>query len=69
MICPDCRLRFAPADAGYLPACPECGKPLQPLRGLEGAVGFRLFKADDGPRSLPEAVAVSMPPPDPRSAR
>jgi hypothetical protein len=67
--CPDCRLRFTPAAAAYLPACPECGEPLQPLRELERAVGFRLFRLDDARHSLPEAVAVAMPTPDPRPAQ
>jgi hypothetical protein len=63
--CPHCRLRFTAAAAAYLMACPACGGPLQSLAGLEGAVGFRLFRLDDAPRPLPEAVAVSMPIPDP----
>jgi hypothetical protein len=67
--CPDCRLRFTPAAAAHLPACPECGEPLQLLSGLEGAVGFRLFRLDDSLHSLPEAVAVAMPTPDPRPAQ
>ena len=62
--CPDCRLRFSPAVAGYLVACPQCGEPPRPLAGLEGAVGFRLFNPEDAPRSLPEALAVSLPIPD-----
>jgi hypothetical protein len=63
--CPDCRLRFTPAAAAHLMACPECGKPPRALDGLAGAVGFRLFRLEDVPHSLPEAVAVSMPIPDP----
>jgi hypothetical protein len=63
--CPDCRLRFD-AAAAHLPACPQCGAKLQASPGLEGAVGFRLFKSEDFPHiSLPEAVTVSMPIPDP----
>lgn len=65
--CPDCRLRLASAEAAYLVACPECGKPLQPLARLSEAVGFRLFMPEDAPESLPEAV--SMPIPDPGSER
>lgn len=67
--CPDCRLRFTPAAAAYLPACPACGEPLQTLDGFDGAVGFRLFRLDDAPHSLPQAAAVSMPIPDPGSRR
>ena len=67
--CPDCRLRFTPAAAAYLPSCPTCGQPLQPLDGLDGAVGFRLFRLDDAPHSLPQAVAVAMPTPSPHTGR
>jgi hypothetical protein len=42
-----------------------CGDPPQPLAGLAGAVGYRLFGPEDGPPALPEAVEVSMPIPDP----
>lgn len=62
--CPDCRLRFTPAAAGRLVACPQCGEPPRTVSGLEGAVGFRLFRLEDVPQSLPEAVAVSIPIPD-----
>jgi hypothetical protein len=65
--CPDCRLRFTAATAAYLPACPECGKPLAPVVGPGAAVGFRLFRGDDDPHSLPEAVAVALPPPAPHA--
>ena len=67
--CPDCRLRFTPAAAPHLVACPECGEPPQTLAGLEGALGFRLFRLDDVPHPLPEAVAVSIPIPDPGGGR
>ena len=63
--CPDCRLRFTPAVAGYLTACPECGKPPQPMTSQEGVLGYRLFTPEDAPAALPEAIAVSMPIPDP----
>lgn len=66
--CPDCRLRFTPAAAAYLVACPECGEPPKAL-ALKGVVGFRLFRVDDVPHSLPEAVAVSIPIPDPGGVR
>lgn len=61
--CSGCRLRFTPAAAAYLVACPECGRPPQPIVGAEGVVGFRLFVLEDAPHELPEAVAVSIPNP------
>ena len=64
LCCPDCRLRFPPAAAGHVVACPQCGEPPRPVAGLEGALGFRLFRLDDAPPSLPEAAAVSVPIPD-----
>jgi hypothetical protein len=66
LCCPDCRLRFTPAAAAHLAACPQCGGAPQPMAGLEGVLGFRLFRLEDVPHSLPEAVAVSIPIPDPR---
>jgi hypothetical protein len=62
--CRACRLRFTGAAAAHLTACPECGEPLQALAGPEGALGFRLFRLEDAPHPLPEAVAVSLPIPD-----
>jgi hypothetical protein len=50
-------------------ACPECCGPLLPLAELSGAVGFRLFKLHDPQPSLPQAVAVSMPLPEPGTWR
>ena len=67
--CPDCRLRFTAAAAAYLPACPQCGEPPQTMINPESAVGYRLLKLDDVPHSLPEAVAVSIPIPDPSKSR
>jgi hypothetical protein len=61
LCCPHCRLRFTPAAAAYIIACPECGKPLQTIASLELAFGFRVFRLEDLPNSLPEAVAVSIP--------
>ena len=58
--CPGCRLRFTPAAAAYLAACPQCGLPPR-FRGAEEMLGFRLFVLEDEPRELPEAVAVSIP--------
>jgi hypothetical protein len=69
LCCPQCRLRFTPAAEAYLTACPECGEPPQPLAGLAGAVGYRLFRVEETPRPLPDAIEVAMPLPDPGSWR
>lgn len=61
--CPECRVRFGRAATAYLRACPGCGEPLQPLVGLAGAVGYRLFSPEDAPNAMPEALAVSLPVP------
>jgi hypothetical protein len=64
LCCPSCRLRFTPAAAAYLTVCPQCGEP--PFAAAaEGTVGFRLFRVEDVPQSLPEAIAVSIPIPRP----
>lgn len=67
--CADCRMRFSPAAAAYLTACPACGEPLEPQAGLAGAVGCRLFRLEDLPGGLPEAIEVSMPIPRPEAQR
>ena len=67
--CPSCRLRFTSAAAAYLVVCPECGRAPQPIAGAEGVVGFRLFVLEDVPCELPEAVAASIPIPDPGGGR
>jgi hypothetical protein len=67
--CPSCRLRFTAAAAAYLTTCPECGRPPQSIADPEAVVGFRLFVVEDVPRELPEAVAVSLPIPDPGAGR
>jgi hypothetical protein len=60
LCCPRCRLRFTPAAAAHLVACPECGEPPR-ASSLQGTVGFRIFRLEDVPHSLPQAVAVSIP--------
>ena len=60
LCCTSCRLRFTAAAAAYLVACPQCGRPPQPIVGAEGVVGFSLFLPEDAPREMPEAVAVSI---------
>jgi hypothetical protein len=62
-------LRFTPATAAHLLACPECGRPPQLIGAAEGVVGFRLFIPEDVPNTLPEAIAVSIPLPDPGAGR
>jgi hypothetical protein len=62
-------LRFTAATAAHLLACPECGRPPQLIGAAEGVVGFRLFIAEDVPNPLPEAIAVSIPLPDPGANR
>jgi hypothetical protein len=63
--CPRCRLRFTPAAASYIIACPECGKPPQPIANLEHTFGFRLVGPEDLPYELPYATAVSITFPEP----
>ncbi len=58
--CPACRLRFTPAAAAYIIACPECGEPPQQVSCLERIFGFRLVGPEDLPRDLPYATAVSI---------
>lgn len=67
--CLECRLRFTPADAAYLPGCPTCGEPMQALERAQSALGLRLFSVRDSPHALPEAVAVAMPIPAPGPGR
>ena len=66
--CRNCRLRFDSAAAAVLGACPDCGDPPEPL-SLEVTFGFRLVTLEDVPQILPEAVAASLPLPDPSGAR
>ena len=63
--CPSCRLRFTPAAAAYLEACPTCGGPPQPSASVESTLGFRLIATDQiRLDALPDAVAAALPPPD-----
>jgi hypothetical protein len=57
--------RAAAGSPAYLTACPACGEPPQPLARLAGAVGYRLFRPQDAPDALPQAVDASMAIPDP----
>jgi hypothetical protein len=67
--CPRCRLRFTPAAAAYIVACPECGDLPLPIGGLERTFGFRLVGPEDLPHELPCAAAVAMTFPEPGGAR
>ena len=69
LCCPACRLRFTPAAAAYVVACPECGDPPQPIASLERTVGFRLVGPEDLPHDLPYATAVSITLPVPGARR
>jgi hypothetical protein len=62
--CPRCRLRFTPAAAAYIVACPECGELPHQITS-ESAVGFRLHGPEDLPIELPQAAALSIPAPEP----
>ena len=60
--CPTCRLRFGPATAAYLTACPQCGQPPQAMAGAGATIGLRLFIPETySDASMPEAVAVALP--------
>jgi hypothetical protein len=67
LCCPPCRLRFTPAAAAYINACPECGDSPQPIASLELTFGFRLVGPEDLPHELPWATALSIALPVPRS--
>ena len=67
--CPSCRLRFTAAVAAHLISCPECGRAPQPIEGAQDVVGFRPFVVEDVPQAPPEALAVSIPIPDPGAGR
>jgi hypothetical protein len=58
--CSPCRLRFTPAGAAYITACPECGNSPQPIATLERTLGFRLVGPEDLPHELPRASAIAI---------
>lgn len=62
--CPRCRLRFTPAAAAYIVACPDCGEPPHQITS-QSALGFRLVGPEDLPIELPQAAAHSIPAPEP----
>jgi hypothetical protein len=61
--CPSCRLRFTPAVAAHLDACPGCGEPPLSVEGAQQLVGFRLVAPDDVLMPASVAVAVAIPVP------
>jgi hypothetical protein len=61
--CPSCRLRFTPAVAAHLDACPGCGEPPLSVEGAGQLVGFRLVAPDDVLMPASVAVAVAIPVP------
>jgi hypothetical protein len=63
--CPRCRLRFTPAAALYIVACPECGDPPHPIPSLERTFGFRLVGPEDLSQEVPHPTAVSITLPEP----
>ena len=69
LCCPRCRMRFTPAAAAYIAACPECGDSPQPMTSLERTFGFRLVGPEDLPHELPYAAARSIALPEPGSRR
>lgn len=60
-VAPACRVWFSPPIAAHLVACPECGEPPRQSARLEAMIGFRLVGPEHPSRSLPEAVAASLP--------
>jgi len=64
--CPSCRVRFTRVASAYMVACPQCGKPPQPIASAERTIGFRLFAHNDLDDTVPQAVAVAMSLPAPR---
>ncbi len=65
LCCPRCRLRFTPAAAAYITACPECRESPQPITRLERTLGFRLVGPEDLPDELPCTTAGSISSPEP----
>jgi len=67
LCCPRCRLRFTPAAAAYITACPECGDSPEPITSRERTLGFRLVGPEDLPHELPYATAGSLTFPEPEA--
>jgi hypothetical protein len=56
--CPSCRVRFIPAAAAILSACPTCGGPLHEAATAGELLGYRL-DTDDGPAAALAAALAS----------
>jgi hypothetical protein len=58
-------LRFSPATAAHLTACPFCAAALQ-ARPAAGAIGYKLIAVDAllGDDPVAEALAVALPRPE-----
>jgi len=69
LCCAHCRLRFTPAAAAYIHACPECGEEPQPIARLELTFGFRFVGPEDLSHELPYAIAHSLTLPEPGARR
>ncbi len=67
LCCPRCRLRFTPAAAAHITACPECRDSPKPITSLERTLGFRLVGPEDLPDELPHTTASSITFPDPEA--
>ena len=67
LCCARCRLRFSPAVAAYITACPECGGSPEPITSLSGTLGFRLVGPEDVSDELPHALASSITFPEPEA--
>jgi hypothetical protein len=63
--CPPCRLRFSPAVAVSLVACPQCGDELHEPATAAEVIGFRLMEQHDvlDAQVLANALAVALPAP------
>ena len=60
VVCPGCRLRFAPVAAAYREACPKCGRSPQPVVSAGRILGFRLYTSAGDLDGLPEALSAAM---------
>lgn len=67
--CPRCQLRFTPAAAAYITACPECRHSPEPITSLQRTLGFRLVGPEDLPDELPYPTtgSITFPEPETRS--
>ena len=66
--CHSCQLRFTPAAAASLAACPVCDVPLDRADRAGALLGYRLQTQDDPLPELPAviAAALAVPPRAPR---